>query len=1342
VALIVLLHTIAFAWCALQLRVKARDRLEDELERASVEPGAWEPEAERSPADGSLADPEPRTGVGSPRPAWSAPAPPDASASAPAAIAVAAAAEATMPTWSRPLGLAESGVVGWFRDRLAERPIRADRSASLRHETGGRLDRLDLWILAVLVVACLTLRTFRLPEPYQMHFDEVYHARTATEFLQFWRYGISHDIYEWTHPHLAKYAMALGIMAWGEDDVSATSDLGVPVRAAVAEPRRDDATAPGGRAGERLHVATGSEIRTYDLRSRSLIATLAAPGVSALAIDPSGEQLVVGFDDGRLATLDLNAIGPDAAARGVTPQPLGNVAGAVDLLHVTKDGATVMVGSGERLDSLDLSTGAVVGGVDLPGLVDLADGGNGAALIATIEQVDDPAAEAAVLAELLAGDAADYEADLSGAGPTVILGSPGTSDTRKKVETAIADGRLPGVEIQDVARVAAATDDGVTFVDPAGARVVSTIGLDGGAHGLAEVTGLEDPKLFVTSGPSGTPVYHVVVIGGDKAANGPVDQGVHPLPGPGTKIVYDEASQMVHILGLAPKAPRQDVNTTTAGPWTVYVVEPHGNAVFADAALPTGFEPAAWAADVAADDPAGDRQELLVLDGAGPVAAIELGSHAFAWRLPGVFFGALTAACLYLLARILFRRRFVALLVGLFVLVDGMFFVQSRIGMNDVYVGFFIVAAYMVFAAVWTGWWRGRSAFWVAMPLIGALLGLALASKWVALYAIGGVALLILVRSALGRVVAILGLIALTGVLGYMAMSVPEGQGFGNLTFLLVMMALTLIAVVVAVIHPIAWTDEEMRFAVIAPAALGALVFFGALTLGRLDAQLVIGNLAITPLRMAISLGLGSVAVVVLFTLGGRLGFGPLAVAPGPGRPGYGLEPPSSPPDGWLRPGWLLGLPVVWMAACLAVLPIGIYVISYIPWALVENHQLVTGWPVGHTGQTLLDLTGQMYRYHNGLTEAHPASSPWWAWPLNLKPVWFYQEGLAAGTAAAIYDAGNLVLWWVSAPAMVWVSVMAFRRRSLALTLIAVGFAAQWIPWARIDRAAFQYHYYTSLPFVVLGLAYFVAELWHGASRATWRFARLVGAAAIVLPAAMWLFSRPLCAIVGVESVNPGSQACPAVIPEFVLTARTAGLAIVAGVGCFFLIRAILALAESDRDPGADRGWYRSIALTGAAVALGFVAVSLLEDTAILTLTSIPVEPLVLIAALPLAYLALGVVGGRDPRRYVVGYLAAAVGWFVVLYPNIAALPLPGAIVNAYQGIIPTYLYAFQFPVSKIDRNASVALLTPLLAVLLAAIIVTCLVVAYSAWVWRLSLVDDASDSQSDADGLARSGGA
>jgi hypothetical protein len=162
----------------------------------------------------------------------------------------------------------------------------------------------------------------------------------------------------------------------------------------------------------------------------------------------------------------------------------------------------------------------------------------------------------------------------------------------------------------------------------------------------------------------------------------------------------------------------------------------------------------------------------------------------------------------------------------------------------------------------------------------------------------------------------------------------------------------------------------------------------------------------------------------------------------------------------------------------------------------------------------------------------------------------------------------------------------------------------------------------------------------------------------------------------------------------------------------------------------------------GAVVIAGLVVVAFLPDNAILTLTNLPVEPIALVVGTPLAYFALQVLGARDPRRFVAGYVVAAVGWFAILYPNIAALPLPATVVNAYQGILPTYLYAFQFPVSTIDRNAPTPILTPTLAILSVALVVTCLVVAYSAWVWRLALAESKAPSPLDeTDGRIRSGG-
>ena len=269
--------------------------------------------------------------------------------------------------------------------------------------------------------------------------------------------------------------------------------------------------------------------------------------------------------------------------------------------------------------------------------------------------------------------------------------------------------------------------------------------------------------------------------------------------------------------------------------------------------------------------------------------------------------------------------------------------------MNDVYVGLFIIAAYTVFAALWTGWWRGRAAFWLGMPVIGVLLGLALASKWVAAYAIGALVLLILVRSALGRVLAILGMIGFTTVLGYMAISVPpraqrvrqpdvpadhgraDAAGRGRRR------------------APPDRLDRRRDAA--SPSARrsssGARVLRRAgdrPARQRSSHRLAGDHAAARRDRPGVRLDV----VVGLFWLAGRLGLRAARSAARPRRSDPAARAARQPAEGWLRPGWLAGLPVAVDGGLPGRSRRCVYVISYIPWAFIENrHQIVPGWPPG-----------------------------------------------------------------------------------------------------------------------------------------------------------------------------------------------------------------------------------------------------------------------------------------------------------------------------------------------------------------------------------------------------------
>lgn len=108
-----------------------------------------------------------------------------------------------------------------------------------------------------------------------------------------------------------------------------------------------------------------------------------------------------------------------------------------------------------------------------------------------------------------------------------------------------------------------------------------------------------------------------------------------------------------------------------------------------------------------------------------------LGDTPRGWRISSAIFGALGILVAYLLALSVARDREVAQLTAALLLVDGLYFVQSRTAMLDIFGTVFVMGALICFHAYLTA-----PPDRVRWPLLGTglLLGLALATKWNAAY--------------------------------------------------------------------------------------------------------------------------------------------------------------------------------------------------------------------------------------------------------------------------------------------------------------------------------------------------------------------------------------------------------------------------------------------------------------------------------------------------------------------------------------------------------------------------------------------------------------------------------
>ncbi len=124
---------------------------------------------------------------------------------------------------------------------------------------------------------------------------------------------------------------------------------------------------------------------------------------------------------------------------------------------------------------------------------------------------------------------------------------------------------------------------------------------------------------------------------------------------------------------------------------------------------------------------------------------IDLGFNTFGWRIAACLFGTLCIPMMYLFARRLWPNRLFAIVAATFVCFDGMFFIQSRIGMIDIFPIFFILLAYFLFLVHIQS--RTRTASLVSLVGLGVVLGIGIASKWIVLAAFASIVFLLVARA-------------------------------------------------------------------------------------------------------------------------------------------------------------------------------------------------------------------------------------------------------------------------------------------------------------------------------------------------------------------------------------------------------------------------------------------------------------------------------------------------------------------------------------------------------------------------------------------------------------------
>ena len=88
------------------------------------------------------------------------------------------------------------------------------------------------------------------------------------------------------------------------------------------------------------------------------------------------------------------------------------------------------------------------------------------------------------------------------------------------------------------------------------------------------------------------------------------------------------------------------------------------------------------------------------------------------------------------------------------------------------------------------------------------------------------------------------------------------------------------------------------------------------------------------------------------------------------------------------------------------------------------------------------------------------------------RPIWYFSGHVSDTVSEGISSFGNPAVWWAGIVAFFYLLQRTIRKKDKKALFIVIAYLSQYLPWIFIGRTTFIYHYFTSVPFVTLMVAY------------------------------------------------------------------------------------------------------------------------------------------------------------------------------------------------------------------------------------------------------------------------------